>query len=148
MDKPFPRSISPSTRLSIVLLRESTKLRIQLDEALESECGISLAEKELLTHLLMRDGQMQMSQISDALMFTHGGATKIVGRLVAKQLVDRTKSQEDKRVILVQLKQKGEETVKGAISVMKDLVEQSWREKLSAAELVTLANLLDRLSSA
>lgn len=66
---------------------------------------LSQAEIKLLTHL--SDKAISMNELSDALNITMGTATTAVNKLVIKNFIYRRRDNDDRRVVLVSLTEKG-----------------------------------------
>ena len=98
-----PPSQRQNLKLSHLLLLQAARVRRRINMALVAECELTLSEKELLARLHQSGGQMRMSDVSDALMFTDGGATKIIARLTERGLVTRQRSKQDRRIVLIDI---------------------------------------------
>ena len=142
-----PRSYLPNIKLSHLLLLQAARLRRNINSALIENCDLTLSEKELLALVHRAGGQARMSDVSDGLMFTEGGATKIIGRLLGRGFVTRQRSKEDKRVVLVDITDAGEEKLFEALKVVGEVVHSLLKETLSSEERAVLSRLLKKLDS-
>ncbi len=79
---------------------------------LQSECDLTHSEMDVLATLLFNNKVMSPTDLYEATVFSSGGMTKILKKLQNKELISRKPSKEDKRSMLVQLEQKGEDLVK------------------------------------
>lgn len=81
-------------------------------------------------------GPMTMGDLAEALAVTHGVATRMVDRLVEKGMLERSRDDSDRRVVLVSLSELGvsitTEVVESALQVFRNVfrsVRQSDREE-------------------
>lgn len=143
---PLPAELHlPQIEFAHNLLLQATRLRRKLNEALAEHCNISLSEKEILAHIHFSGGQVRMSEVSASLMFTDGGATKIIMRLVNRGFVTRERSEEDKRVILINITDEGIQKLFTAIEAMTSVALPVMSETYSTDECEALTDLLVRL---
>ncbi|MGQ4437355.1 MarR family winged helix-turn-helix transcriptional regulator [Streptomyces sp. SAS_260] len=89
----------------------ANRLEYILGRALEEECGISHLMFEVLL-ILGRAGEpgLSMRAIAQEQVLTTGGATRLVDRMEAAGLAERTETPGDRRGRLVRLTALGEET--------------------------------------
>ena len=125
----------------------ASRLEYILGRALESECGISHLEFEVLLILGRTSGRgLSMRSISQEQVLSTGGATRLVDRLAASGLVERMLDQEDRRSWLVQLTPLGEETVVRASRVHLENIKRYFVEPLPVADRGRFAEDLRILS--
>lgn len=86
-----------------------------------------------------------MTAVARALMVTTGTLTISVNSLVKKGFVERTRSEEDRRVVLISLTEKGRSAYVNHQKFHKDMVE-AVTEELSEEEQVILEKALSRLT--
>ena len=86
-----------------------------------------------------------MTAVARALMVTTGTLTISVNSLVKKGYVERTRSEEDKRVVLVSLTEKGREAYRNHEKFHEDMVA-AITEELTEEEQVILERALSRLN--
>ncbi|MED9905161.1 MAG: MarR family transcriptional regulator [Lachnospiraceae bacterium] len=86
-----------------------------------------------------------MTAVARALMVTTGTLTISVNSLVKKGFVERTRSEEDRRVVLISLTQKGRNAYINHQKFHEDMVEAVTKE-LSEEEQVILEKALGRLT--
>jgi DNA-binding MarR family transcriptional regulator len=96
----------------------ANRLEYLLGRSLEEECGISHLMFEVLL-ILGRAGEpgLSMRAIAQEQVLTSGGATRLVDRMEAAGLVERTGAQGDRRMRLVRLTLAGEHAVVRASQV-------------------------------
>ena len=101
----------------------ANRLEYIVGRALEQECGISHLMFEVML-ILGRAGEpgLSMRAIAQEQVLTTGGATRLVDRMEAAGLVERTEDPDDRRGRLVRLTPKGERTtVEAARSHVENL---------------------------
>lgn len=64
-----------------------------------------------LLYCLHQRGQTTMSELSQEMHLTHGASTGMVDRLVKLKLVERQRSEEDRRVVYVSISSRGQELI-------------------------------------
>ena len=85
-----------------------TLLMDRLDDDLERNFGVSMAEYEILVRLSEREGRrMRMAQLADAMAHSRSRVTHTVRRLEGIGLVSRERSPEDGRGIVCQMTERG-----------------------------------------
>ncbi|MCF1592691.1 MarR family winged helix-turn-helix transcriptional regulator [Streptomyces muensis] len=89
----------------------ANRLEYILGRALERECGISHLMYEVLLILGRAEGAgLSMRSLAQEQVLTTGGVTRLVDRMEAAGLVERTEDPGDRRGRLVRLTPLGEET--------------------------------------
>jgi DNA-binding MarR family transcriptional regulator len=79
-------------------LQAHARLFRRLDEELRSEHGISLAEYDALLQIAQApDRHLRMSRLASQVLLSKSGVTRLVDRLVADGLVERTQCSSDAR---------------------------------------------------
>ena len=120
----------------------SAKLEAQLDAA----CGLSLAEHEVLLRLAHApEGHLRMYDLSDLLLLSKSGITRLVDRLEKRALVAREMSDADRRVIHARLTDEGRDVVERAKPVLARSVEAFFSAHLSDADIAGLRSALKRV---
>lgn len=127
------------------ILVQGIQLRQKLNTAVLDSCGVTLSEKELLAKVYMSGTEIRMSDVSKTLMFTEGGATKIIKRLVERGFVTRNKSEQDGRVFLIGITESGIETLERALKTMEANAYPLMLETFTPEECKTLSSLLKKL---
>ncbi|MEH0544198.1 MarR family transcriptional regulator [Streptomyces sp. B21-105] len=113
----------------------ANRLEYILGRALEVECGISHLMFEVLL-ILGRAGEpgLSMRAIAQEQVLTTGGATRLVDRMEAAELVERAADPGDRRARLVRLTALGEETVVRASRVHLENIKRYLVDPLPAAD--------------
>ncbi|MGW1716935.1 MarR family winged helix-turn-helix transcriptional regulator [Streptomyces sp. NPDC002156] len=113
----------------------ANRLEYILGRALEVECGISHLMFEVLL-ILGRAGEpgLSMRAIAQEQVLTTGGATRLVDRMEAAELVERAADPGDRRARLVRLTTLGEETVVRASRAHLENIKRYLVDPLPAAD--------------
>lgn len=93
---------------------------------------------------LAREGEMPAGELALAADLSPASVTQMLDGLEAAGLVQRTRSERDKRVVLIALTEHG----KGLVDARREMFEPLWRDALaefSEQELATAGAVLDRL---
>lgn len=91
------------------------------------------------------EGGRNMSSVSKRLNITMGSLTTAVNHLVKKQYVDRSRSEEDRRVVLIRLTEKGIAAFKHHAEYHRQMTE-AVLEKLDEEDMPVLMKVLDALN--
>src|SRR3954467_5621880 len=115
----------------------ANRLEYILGRALEEECGISHLIFEVLL-ILGRAGApgLPMRAVAQEQVLTTGGATRLVDRMEAAGLVERTEDPGDRRGRLVRLTATGEATAVRASQIHVDNIRRFFVEPLPAGDRV------------
>ena len=89
------------------LLRAHATLMRQLDQQLEKETGLALADFDVLAQLALAGGELRMTELADRALISRSGMTRRVARLVQEALVLRANTAADARGIVVTLTDAG-----------------------------------------
>ncbi|MET7451979.1 MarR family transcriptional regulator [Streptomyces sp. NPDC005574] len=127
----------------------ANRLEYILGRALEEECGISHLTFEVLL-ILGRAGEpgLPMRAIAQEQVLTTGGATRLVDRMEAAGLVERTEAPGDRRGRLVRLTPLGAETAVRASGVHLENIRRYFLDPLPAEDRERFAEDLRILSHA
>jgi len=111
---------------------------------LEKKYDLTLSQINLLSTLLFNDMTMSPTQLSQSMVFSSGGMTKLLKSLESRELIERIESSQDRRSMLVQLSPKGKAMCKKAIP---DLLESDHTifSTLDSSEQEQLAKILKKL---
>lgn len=86
-----------------------------------------------------------MSSVAKKLNITVGSLTTAINHLVKKQYVDRSRSEEDRRVVLIRLTEKGIAAFEHHAEYHRQMTE-AVLEKLEAEDMPVLMKVLDALN--
>ncbi|MDT7861252.1 MAG: MarR family transcriptional regulator [Saccharolobus sp.] len=120
------------------------KVNKEADKALE-QIGLSYFEFKVMC-ALDEEGKVPMSRVAEKYMLTKAGLTSIIDRLEEKNLVKRVRSEEDRRVIYVELTDKGREKLAESRKVFQEVLANFMR-KISEDEIKELERIFNKLSS-
>lgn len=113
------------------LLGAANRFEYIFGRAIEQECGISHLMFEVLL-ILGRAGQpgLSMGAIGREQVLTTGGVTRLVDRMAAAGLVERTEAPGDRRGKLVRLTPAGEQTAVRAAGIHLENIRRYFLEPL------------------
>lgn len=77
--------------------------------------GLTQAEMDILATLHISNGGLTASELSERLIFTSGGTSKVVKKLESKNLIYKKASEEDKRSYLLYLTEAGKQIIESGI---------------------------------
>lgn len=120
------------------------KINKDTDKALE-QIGLSYFKFKVMC-ALEEEGKVPMSRIAEKYMLTKAGLTSIIDRLEEKELVRRVRSESDRRVIYVELTEKGRERLMESRKIFLNVLS-SFLSKLSEDEIRELERLFSKLFS-
>jgi len=125
------------------LIRRSAAL---MREQLEAEfAGQSLSFVQWVTLMLVRDGQaLTPGELCRNLHHDSGAFTRILDQLEQQQLLTRTRSSADRRVVQLRITVAGRRAVAGLLPIVVGRLNEALGD-FSRAEVATLAKLLGRL---
>ncbi|MFB0842730.1 MarR family winged helix-turn-helix transcriptional regulator [Paenibacillus oleatilyticus] len=72
--------------------------------------GVS-ASQAVILEKLQNEGPLKVSQIADALWITSGAVTSLSDKLISGGFAERTRSEEDRRVVYMEITDKGKEII-------------------------------------
>ena len=91
-------------------------------------------------------GDLSLSELSDRIRAQNSTVTGIVDRMEREGLVDRKRSAEDRRVVHIQLTDKGQKLAKGLDFEPFSIFRHALQQALEPHELLQLLALLDKLA--
>jgi DNA-binding MarR family transcriptional regulator len=118
MSENWPETTSPETDVVLGIIRFNDLIRARTDKAL-SAFNLSRAAFEVLAALrsLPEPRQLTPTELSDSILISTGGMTKVLINLEGNGMIERISNDEDKRSKLVKLTPAG-----------KCMAEQSMKE--------------------
>ncbi|WP_159881416.1 MarR family winged helix-turn-helix transcriptional regulator [Paenibacillus puerhi] len=72
--------------------------------------GVSSSQASILEKL-QNDGPLKVSQLAEALWITAGAVTSLSDKLIAGHFAERSRSEEDRRVVYLEITDKGREVL-------------------------------------
>jgi len=152
-----PRAVSPespgSDRFSVD--HQSAQLlgyldtlfrRLMLPRRTGDEASLEISREEIRALVILDSGQrMMMSNLAESLAVPLSTATHTVDRLVAKGLVLRNRSEEDRRVVQVEMSEYGRK-LQESFRDKRKLMARSWLEPLSSGEREVFLELMSKIT--
>lgn len=124
------------------------KVRMLLSPQTWQAVGMDLSKNDFFTMLLLyRGGGARMRQIADYLSVPLNTATGVVERLHRKGLVVRRPGEDDKRVVLVSLSERGRELITAATGRGLAIASTVFNG-LSDEQVALLLDVVDRVFAA
>ena len=121
-------------------------IQTRLEERLQKEANLSWAEFELLMRLRISAAHpLQMSQIAAQLVGSPSGTTRIADRLERDGLIVRETPRENRRIVRVQLTDRGREVLADADEIIRTNVQEVLGDHLTEGEVAELRGLLRKL---
>jgi len=115
----------------------------QLSEKCTRPLGLTLGEFRVL-RVLSESGPSPMIDLAKEQMITGAAMTSIVDHLEKLGLVERVKSELDRRVVSVAISRKGHDTVKQGLALYKKLIEKATRH-VTEQERRNLLAIFDKM---
>ena len=142
---PSPRD--PRLKTWRTFLYAHAQVRRQLERELQAEQSMGLADYELLLVLAYSPARrLRMSELADALALSRSGATRLIDRLEADGLVERTSCDTDRRGQWAQLTGGGYERLRAASPTHLRGVACHFLDRIPDAELESLQHTLARVT--
>jgi DNA-binding MarR family transcriptional regulator len=141
---PGPRDPRLETWRSFLVAH--AQIRRQLERELQTEQSLGLGEYEVLLHLARSENrQLRMSELADHLVLSRSGVTRLVDRLEADSLVERTSCATDRRGSWATLTDAGLTRLRRAAPTHLRGVGEHFLDRIPPAELDALQRTLDRV---
>jgi DNA-binding MarR family transcriptional regulator len=119
----------------------------QLDAELREEHGITFGAYDVLLRLARApDLCLRMSELAERVMLSPSGLTRMVDRLVEGGLVERQRFEEDGRVTLARLTDRGRQLLRGAARTHLRGIREHFTGRLSDAQLRNTASALEAIA--
>lgn len=118
----------------------------KLNQSIEREfkdTGLTVPQI-MIIQLLSKNEELKVSQISSMMSLTNSTVSGIIDRLEKNDMVNRCRSQEDRRIVYIELTEKG----KGLIEDFRDVINTYFDKVFKDAsdqELDTILNGIDTL---
>lgn len=130
-----------------LLLETNARLQRQLSAALETATGLPLPWFDVLLRVQRAEtGFLTMSALADQTVYSTGGTTRLIDRMVAKGLVERSHCPSDRRSIHVSITPLGKDALDGALTAHIEHVETFFASKLTPGERDELSATLRKLN--
>jgi DNA-binding MarR family transcriptional regulator len=110
------------------------------------EPSLEISREEIRAMIILDSGQrIIMSNLAEALGVPLSTATHTVDRLVAKGLVVRNRSEQDRRVVEVEMSDYGRK-LQASHTGQRRAMARSWLEPLSGSEREVFLQLMDKIT--
>jgi DNA-binding MarR family transcriptional regulator len=128
------------------LHRADTLLRAELSRQLEKEAGTTLLEHEAIHRLVIAPGRrLTMYELSDALLVSRSGATRLIDRLEQRGWVARRVAPQDRRVVRAELTREGAAAFARRSAVFAAAFDERFGGRLGDADVAELRRVLASL---
>ncbi len=128
-------------------LRAHAQVTRQLEHELQVEQDLSLADYDVLYQLAVAEARrLRMSELADRLLLSRSGATRLVDRLEADGLVQRTSCATDRRGLWAHLTDAGLVRLRDATPVHLRGVCEHFLDRIPARDLERLRRTLERVA--
>ncbi|NQW20309.1 MAG: MarR family transcriptional regulator [Chloroflexi bacterium] len=126
-----------------------SKLLSKFDAEMQKEAGISVIWYDVLLHLnYALEKKMRMQALSDSLLLTRSGVTRLVDRIEKAGLVRREPAAEDRRGYYAILTAEGEDVLERAQQAHQRDIRQYFGVHFDAEERRALFDLMSKLVGA
>jgi DNA-binding MarR family transcriptional regulator len=146
MTRSNPRHDDPRLAAWSTFLRAHARVVRELERELQAEQGLALTDYDVLVQLASADERrLRMSELADRLLLSRSGATRLVDRLVADGLVERTTCETDRRGQWAALTDAGRARLRRAAPIHLRGVAAHFTDRLTDDDLAALERTLDRV---
>ena len=121
-------------------------IQAKIEERLRAKTDLSWAEFELLMRLQVSSARgLQMSEIAAQLVGSPSGTTRIADRLEKDGLIVRETPRENRRIVLVELTDRGRAVLAEAGKAFRVILQETFGDHLTEDEVSELRGLLRTL---
>ena len=138
-DQPIWRQVAANT------LHASIMLKGRIEEILQEETGLLLADHEALLNLVVAERPLRMSDIAQLLTLSRGGTTKVIDRLEAMDYVARTPDAGDRRATVVAITPEGRKAHENTKRIVDAELETAWAKHMTKEEATVILNVMKRV---
>jgi DNA-binding MarR family transcriptional regulator len=120
----------------------------QLATQMQTDHNLPLEWFDVLIHLAdVPDRRLRQRELRDRLLLSESGVSRMLSRMAAAGLLERTPTDDDRRGLAVTLTEKGAAALAAATESHLGLVAELFTGKLSASETVALQHILVKLDT-
>jgi DNA-binding MarR family transcriptional regulator len=123
-----------------------SRLQTAMNQQLQRDCGLSLADYDVLVALNER-GTSRINELGEVLAWEQSRLSHQLRRMRERGLVVRHGSDDDRRGGIVELTDRGQAALEAAAPGHAELVRSVVFDGLSAAQLRAFETVLDRVTS-
>src|SRR6187200_1551530 len=116
-----------------------------LDAELRDERGLTLRWYDVLVQLQEVGGSCRMSELAARILASKSGLTRVIDKMEEAGLVRRERPPANRRVVLVHITDAGLERLAEARRYHRDSIRRHFTEHLTASDLATLSQTLDKV---
>lgn len=128
-------------------IQAHARLIHKLDEELQAAHGLSLAEYDALIQLVSApDRRLRMSVLADRVLLSRSGITRLVDRLVADGMVERSACPTDARGSMATITPLGVSRLRSASKTHLDGVRRYFLDVIPSDDQATIQRSLERVS--
>ncbi|WP_326715631.1 MULTISPECIES: MarR family transcriptional regulator [unclassified Streptomyces] len=125
-----------------------SRIMAALEQELREAHAMSLAEYDVLHHLAQARGRrLRMRELSQAVLYTTSGITRLLDRMVEAGLVEREPSPSDRRVMYAVLTRQGLALLRKASATHLAGVQRHFGSHVMDEELDDVERFMARLTS-
>jgi DNA-binding MarR family transcriptional regulator len=132
-------------RAATHLLHTALLLKADVEERLQRETGMLLADNEALLNLAAAETPLRMSEIADRLVLSRGGATKVIDRLEQDGLARRSQDPDDRRALIVEITPEGRDMLETTRAVVDAALTELWAQHLTDDEAEQMLAVVDKI---
>lgn len=116
---------------------------------MEAECGLPISWYEVLLHLGDAPrNRLRLNDLTDRIVLTQSGASRLVDRMVAAGLVERSADDADRRGRYAALTSKGRRVLRDAAKVHRRGIAEHFSQHLTDDEQRVLRSALAKVHAA
>ena len=138
-DQPITRRAAGS------MLHVALQMKAEIENRIQAETGLLLADNEALLNLVHHEEPLRMSMIAECLVISKGGTTKVIDRLEEKGLVARSQDPADRRALVVEITPKGREVFEEIQPILNEAIESYWGQHVTDDEAATVLEVAQRV---
>jgi len=129
------------------LLHSHHDVTRRLDAELREEHGLSLGSYDVLVRLARApERSLRMTELANRVMLSASGLTRMVDQLVDEGLVERERVEQDARVVMARLTDRGSRLVREAARTHLRGIRDHFTGRLSQAQLRNVATALETIT--
>lgn len=133
---------------ALIALRQIQRRTEQASKRLAAMAGLTPSQL-LVMQILSERGETSAGEVSKLTQLKHATITSLVDKLVARNLLGRRRSEEDRRRVWLTLLPEGEKVISSAPDLLQDTFETrfdalpDWHQSMLVSSLERVAALLD-----
>ena len=141
--KEIKSTFKTSQQKAIVNIRFTSNWMAQRQNSYMAKFDISMAQFNILRILRGAKDFINVNTIKDRMVEKSPNTTRLMDKLIDKNLIERKRCEEDRRVVYVKISERGLELLSKIDLDFMDVFD--FNDRISSEEAETLSNLLDKL---